>query len=99
MQIQVIRNPDEATLDEMGVRDWPIWEKETSTFPWTYDATETCYLLEGEVLVTPEGGEPMLIQAGDLVTFPAGMDCTWEIRSPVRKHYSFARAGLTRCND
>ena len=26
---------------------------------------------------------------GDLVTFPAGMSCTWEIRRPVRKHYRF----------
>lgn len=89
MHIQIIRNPDEDQLREMGVRDWPIWEKEASTFPWSYDATETCYLLEGEVVVTPDGGEPVHIQAGDLVTFPVGMDCTWEIRSPVRKHYNF----------
>ncbi|MFP3875020.1 MAG: cupin domain-containing protein, partial [Thiohalophilus sp.] len=26
---------------------------------------------------------------GDLVTFPAGMSCTWEIREPVKKHYDF----------
>lgn len=89
MQIQVTRNPDEGMLTELGVRNWPIWEKETSTFPWHYDATETCYLLEGEVVVTPDGGEPVQIQAGDLVTFPIGMGCTWEIRSPVRKHYNF----------
>lgn len=89
MQIQVIRNPDAQRLNELGVYDWPIWEKETSTFPWTYDATETCYLLEGDVVVTPDGGEPVQIQAGDLVTFPAGMDCTWQIRAAVRKHYRF----------
>lgn len=89
MQIQVTRNPDAQRLNELGVHDWPIWEKEASTFPWHYDATETCYLLEGDVVVTPEGGEPVQLQAGDLVTFPVGMDCTWEIRSPVRKHYNF----------
>ena len=27
--------------------------------------------------------------AGDLVTFPQGMDCTWEIGKAVRKHYKF----------
>ncbi|NET86216.1 MAG: cupin domain-containing protein, partial [Moorea sp. SIO1F2] len=26
---------------------------------------------------------------GDLVTFPAGMSCTWKILSNVRKHYQF----------
>ncbi|BAZ92499.1 cupin [Thiohalobacter sp. COW1] len=89
MQIQVTRNPGAQRLDELGVYDWPIWEKESSTFPWSYDATETCYLLEGDVVVTPDGGEPVQIQAGDLVTFPAGMDCTWQIRAAVRKHYRF----------
>jgi hypothetical protein len=28
-------------------------------------------------------------EPSDLVTFPAGMSCTWEIRTPVRKHYTF----------
>lgn len=86
-KIERIPGPGEARLQALGVRDWPVWEKEVSSFPWTYDTGETCYLLEGEVIVTPEGGEPVEIRAGDLVTFPAGMSCTWEIRRPVRKHY------------
>jgi len=89
MSIQLTRNPDETTLNELGVASWPIWEKEISTFPWTYTATETCYILEGRVIVTPDGGEPVEIKAGDLVTFPAGMSCTWEILEPIRKHYRF----------
>lgn len=27
---------------------------------------------------------------GDLVIFPAGMRCVWDVRVPVRKHYRFA---------
>jgi len=88
-QILVEHNPSPAKLDVIGVYDWPIWTKEVSNFPWTYDQRETCYFLEGEVVVTPEGGEPVALKTGDLVTFPAGMSCTWEIRSPVRKHYDF----------
>jgi hypothetical protein len=86
-QILVERNPSPAKLEVIGVYDWPIWEKEVSTFPWRYDTRETCYLLDGEAIVTPEGGEPVTIGRGDLVTFPAGLACTWEIRAPVRKHY------------
>jgi hypothetical protein len=26
---------------------------------------------------------------GDLVTFPTGMKCTWDVKVPVRKHYRF----------
>ena len=89
MEIRVESDPPEERLAALGVRDWPIWEKEVSSFPWTYDEAETCYLLEGEVVVTPDGGAPVEIRAGDLVRFPAGMSCHWDIRVPVRKHYSF----------
>jgi len=88
-EIVVERDPNTAELKARGVMSWPVWEKEVSTFPWTYDDRETCYVLEGEVVVTPDGGAPVTIQAGDYVTFPAGMSCTWEVRQPIRKHFSF----------
>lgn len=89
MEIKIERNPGEERLRELGVRDWPIWTKEVSEFPWEYDATEVCYILEGEVTVTPDGGKPVHIRAGDLVTFPKGMTCTWKITQDIRKHYDF----------
>lgn len=88
-QILIEHNPSEAKLDVMGIYGWPIWKKEVSSFPWSYDRQETCYILEGEVVVTPEGGEPVEITRGDLVTFPEGMNCTWDIKKDVRKHYNF----------
>jgi uncharacterized cupin superfamily protein len=90
LEIKVERGPGEEKLDAMGVRDWPIWTKEVSEFPWSYDMTETCYVLEGRVVVTPDDGEPVEIQPGDLVTFPVGMSCTWRVVEPIRKHYSFS---------
>ena len=87
--IQIDHNPGNEKLDELGVKSWPIWEKEESEFPWHYDETETCYLLEGDVTVTPDGGQPVRFGAGDLVTFPQGMSCTWKIHKAVRKHYRF----------
>jgi uncharacterized cupin superfamily protein len=89
-KIIIEKNPSPQQLDALGVFNWPIWTKESSTFPWTYDSSETCYFLEGDVNVTPEGGEPVHMGKGDLVTFPQGMSCTWEIRQDVRKHYKFA---------
>lgn len=78
---------DDARLKALGVSGWPVWSKEVSVFPWTYDAAEVAYVLEGEVVVTPDGDEPVKLGPGDLVTFPAGMSCTWEVRKPLRKHY------------
>jgi uncharacterized cupin superfamily protein len=77
-------------LSELGVARWPVWGKEVSTFPWSYDSTETCYFLEGRVTVTPDGGEPVTMGKGDLAVFPAGMSCTWEIHAALKKHYQFS---------
>ena len=89
MKIEVARNATREALEEINVDSWPIWVKEVSTFPWTYDEAETCYFMEGKVTVTPDGGDPVEMGEGDLVTFPAGMSCTWDITTPVRKHYRF----------
>jgi uncharacterized cupin superfamily protein len=87
MQIKIDRQPPAAQREQLGVETWPIWSKEVSIFPWTYNEAETCYFLEGDVVVTPDGGQP--VRKGDLVTFPAGMSCVWDVRVPVRKHYRF----------
>jgi len=89
MRIVVEPGLSRETLQSKGVFDWPIWTKEPSRFPWTYQTSEICYLLEGDVTVTPEGGEPVRIGEGDLVTFPRGMFAEWEIHQAVRKHYTF----------
>ncbi len=84
-----VEKPSKEKLQQLGVEDWPIWKKEVSEFYWEYDETETCYLLEGEVVVTPENGNPVSFGKGDLVIFPVGMKCRWKITKAVRKHYRF----------
>lgn len=88
-KIKVERHPSEARLKELGVAGWPLWTKEASEFPWTYDEPETCYFLEGEVTVTCDDGDTARLGQGDLVTFPAGLSCTWKISQDVKKHYRF----------
>lgn len=87
--ITVTSAPDPALLQKLGVSGWPIWSCGISTFPWSYDERETCLLLEGDVTVTPDNGEPVRFGAGDLVVFAQGLDCTWQVHAPVRKHYRF----------
>ncbi|MBE9610139.1 cupin domain-containing protein [Chitinilyticum piscinae] len=88
--VRVERGLDEVRLQQLGVRNWPVWEKEPSRFPWHYDVSETCYLLSGRVTVYPDHGEPVELVAGNLVTFAAGLSCEWQIHEPLRKHYCFA---------
>jgi uncharacterized cupin superfamily protein len=88
-EILLERKPSPAKLDVLGVYDWPVWKKEASQFNWTYQQQETCYILRGKFTVTPEGSEPQHFSRGDLITFPQGMNCVWEIHQDVEKHYNF----------
>jgi uncharacterized cupin superfamily protein len=85
--IVIEHNPDAARLEALGVSKWPTWEKEVSTFPWHFLEQEIAWILQGECVITPEGGAPVKFGKGDLVTFPAGMKCSWEVRQPLHKHY------------
>ncbi|MBF0345008.1 MAG: cupin domain-containing protein [Nitrospirae bacterium] len=84
-----LNKPTDKELSDMGVTRWPIWEKEVSTFDWSYDSTEMCYLLAGKVAVKTADGKIVEFGKGDFVTFPEGLSCTWEVKEPVRKHYKF----------
>ncbi|HHZ88469.1 MAG TPA: DUF861 domain-containing protein [Chromatiaceae bacterium] len=86
-EITIEHNVPPPKLDVLAVEVWPIWEKEISTFDWTYDEEETCYLLRGEARISYPGAEPVVIKRGDLVIFEKGLTCTWEILKPVKKHY------------
>ena len=39
MEIKV-QKLNQEQLNNLGVFDWPIWTKEVSRFPWSYDSTE-----------------------------------------------------------
>ena len=89
MSILVTSSCTDTTIQELGIKNWPIWTCDVSSFSWTYEDQDTCLLLEGEVTVAPEGGTLVRFGAGDLVVFPAGMDCRWDVQKAVRKHYRF----------
>lgn len=83
-----VEKPTDSKLKELGVTKWPIWTKEVSTFDWYYDEKEVCYFLEGEVTVKTKDGETSFGR-GDLVTFPQGLECVWQVKKSVKKHYKF----------
>ncbi|MBM3838439.1 MAG: cupin domain-containing protein [Verrucomicrobia bacterium] len=83
-----IRKPTPEELETLGVCSWPVWSCGVSTFDWSYSDQETCYLLEGEVTVD-SGSQSVSFGKGDLVVFPQGLSCVWEVKAPVRKHYRF----------
>ena len=82
------QHPSAAELETLGVKNWGIWKKEVSEFPWEYDSKETFFVLEGEAEIVSEG-EKVSFGPGDLVTCHSGVQCTWKITKPIKKHYRF----------
>jgi len=93
-KIIVEHNPPASTLESLGVAKWPTWTKEVSVFPWTFHEQEIAYILEGECVITPDGGSPVKFSKGDLVTFPAGVHASWEVIQPLHKHYKLEGSAL-----
>ena len=40
------KKPSKEDLKKLNVESWGTWSKEISEFDWSYDDTETCYILE-----------------------------------------------------
>jgi hypothetical protein len=83
IKIQKLSNEQ---FQNLNIKDWLSWSCEPCAFDWEYSETETAYLFEGKVRVKTET-EEVTIQAGDLVEFPSGLKCTWNVIELVRKVY------------
>lgn len=81
----IVREPTEEEVDEAV--NWDIWTKKPAVFDWHYEEEETCLILEGFAIITTEDGESIEICEGDWVIFPEGLDCTWEIKEKIVKHF------------
>ena len=81
-----VRKATEADIAKL--KNNPTWGCEVSEFDWHYDSNEICWLTEGEVTVTYDGGKATF-GAGDYVEFPQGLSCVWKVTKPVKKHYEF----------
>ncbi len=89
MATVIIEKLSEEQITKRGLRSWPVWEKEVSRFPWTYDSEEQCLIIDGDVIIETKNGN-FRLKSGDFVTFEDGLECVWDIRSAVKKHYHFS---------
>ena len=89
-QIKIEKNISSDKAKSLGVDSWPIWEKEKSEFPWSYQQQETCYIIEGKAEVVSADGSMVEFGKGDLVVFPRGLECIWKVKEPIKKNYQFS---------
>ena len=82
----IVKKPSQE--ESTKCKKWPIWQCEPSTFDWIYTEKETCLLIEGDVTVS-DGKDSVSFGSGDLVIFPEGLECNWNVKKAVKKYYNF----------
>ncbi|MEX0304971.1 MAG: cupin domain-containing protein [Leisingera sp.] len=76
----------EYTSEDGGIiSGW--WEATPGTYHATYAAWEFVHLIEGRIVITPEGGSPNEVGPGDAFVVEADFNGTWEIKEKVLKHF------------
>ena len=84
----LIKSPCSASvIIQYGIKNWPIWECEPCNFSWNYDDKEICLIIEGAASIKTEEGENYFIKSGDLVEFPKGLSCKWQVIKSLKKHF------------
>lgn len=65
------------------------WEATPGTYHATYSAYEFVHVIEGKMTITPDGGVPVHIKAGDAFVVEADFKGLWKIEETIRKHFDF----------
>lgn len=64
-----------------------IWECTPGRWRRQIEQQEFCHFIKGRCTFTPDGGEPLTIEAGDALMLPANSTGIWDIHETVRKTY------------
>lgn len=67
-----------------------LWEATAGTYHVIYSKYEFISLLQGKIVITPDGGDPVVVQAGDAFAVEATFVGTWEILEDVKKYFLIA---------
>ncbi|WP_040262895.1 cupin domain-containing protein [Pseudomonas massiliensis] len=82
----VARVASQSSTRDDGV-EAGVWECTPGRWRRQIIQQEFCHFIQGRCTFTPDGGEPLHIQAGDALMFPANTTGTWDIQETVRKTY------------
>ena len=63
------------------------WEATPGTYHATYSAYGFVHVIDGKMTITPDGGTPVHIKAGDAFVVEANFKGLWKIEETIRKHF------------
>ncbi|MED6198610.1 hypothetical protein PIB30_068014 [Stylosanthes scabra] len=90
--IRVEKSISRTRFAELGINSWPKWACPPGKYKLKYNSEKTCHLVRGKVTVysNKDSSSPTAeFCAGDLVTIPSGLTCTWDVTASVDMHYKF----------
>jgi uncharacterized cupin superfamily protein len=64
-----------------------VWESTPGAWRVIYDEWEYFRLTEGLSVITPDGGDPVTLRAGDAWVIRPGFTGTWEVVETTRKDF------------
>ena len=77
----------EYTADDgSSISGW--WGATPGTYHATYAAPEFVHMIQGEIVITPDGGQPVTVKGGDAFTVEKDFVGTWKIEKEVFKHFT-----------
>jgi len=68
-------------------RESGVWECTPGKWRRQITQQEFCHFISGRCTFTPDNGEPIEINAGDAIMFPANSLGIWDIHETVRKSF------------
>jgi uncharacterized cupin superfamily protein len=74
-----------------GLLSTHVWDCTAGRFHWYFGVDEVVHILDGEVHVTDDRGETVVLRTGDVGHFPLHSHSVWEVPEYVRK-LAFHRA-------
>lgn len=75
------------TLWQDGEQEIGVWECTPGPSYWKLETHEFVHIVAGRMTVTPDGGRPIEVQAGNTAVFPRGWTGSWQIHEAIRKVY------------
>lgn len=79
----------QAWVNGDGSIETGIWECDAGVFRSRFEHHgELILILAGEMVCTPDGGEPFTLAEGEACTFPRGWSGEWNVLRPIRKLYA-----------
>lgn len=89
--VQWTRRPGDGDREHLASGFWFITPEETpGPMRIVGHADETVYILEGHLLVEPEGGEPFELTAGSVATFNEGTAALWTVLAPTVEFFVYS---------